>query len=115
MGPTPLSLPQFIALMAIETARIENEALRRRAVARYLPPWPVQLIRSDQADHPHYVGWVFAESADQAEGAVYCNRGRADGPARWAIVDLRARTFDTGTLWFEHAADALAAWLGEDT
>ena len=60
MGPTPLSLTQFTALLRIETARIEDDALRRRAVARYLPPYPVQLVRVDHADHPHYVAWVFA-------------------------------------------------------
>ncbi|MCB1745585.1 MAG: hypothetical protein KDK06_00320 [Gammaproteobacteria bacterium] len=112
MGPTPLSLTQFTALLRIETARIEDDALRRRAVARYLPPYPVQLVRVDHADHPHYVAWVFAESPDRAEGAAYCDRGAAHGAARWAVVALRTLHLDGTTRWFEHAGDVLAHWLG---
>jgi hypothetical protein len=96
----------------VETARIEN-ALRRRAAARYLPPWLAQSIRVDDAVQPHDVAWMFAGSPDRSAGAVYCNRGSGHGAARWAVVDLRAPEFSADTRWFEHAAAALAAWRGE--
>ena len=115
MGPTPLSLPQFTALLHLETARIDDPALRRRATARYVPPYPVQLVRDDRPDRPHYVAWVFAESPDQSEGVVYCDRGAGYGTTSWALIALRTLRLDGATRWFAHAADALAAWLDTGT
>lgn len=107
MGPEPLSLVVFSALLKVELSRIEGRAISALARTSLVPPYPKHLIwHSGNKDL--YVAWVFAEFEHKTSGAVYCDRGARYRESQWGLVDLKSEFFGPDTSWFSSVEALLA-------
>jgi hypothetical protein len=108
MGPEPLSLVVFMALLKVELGRIEGDAVRALAAASVVPPYPKHLIW-EGGNKDMYIAWVFAEFESKTVGAVYCDRGAGYREAQWGLVDLKSEYFGPDTRWFPSVDELFVA------
>lgn len=110
MGPEPLSLAVFMALLNVELSQIEDGAVRAVAESTRVPPYPKHLIWRF-GTKATYVAWVFAEYDNQRVGAVYCDRGAEYRDFQWGLVELQSEYFGPDTAWFSSAGELFDEWV----